>query len=163
MEWDKSILKNRHALLGLEGDLNRVVKGQEFLEKKLDILETHQNEIHNALLSMENEAEQLYREERPLYDDDAMQRDALYERAERISSALCRIGDDLKGAIVDLNDSAAAALPPENSPVGTIIRILNNQLGALSQVDRRCEELAHQVELLSARESSALTGTGIGR
>jgi hypothetical protein len=35
--------------------------GQEHLEKKLDILETHQNEIHNALLSMEGEADQLYR------------------------------------------------------------------------------------------------------
>lgn len=42
-------------LLGCRG------AGQEHLEKKLDILETHQNEIHNALLSMESEADQLYR------------------------------------------------------------------------------------------------------
>lgn len=26
-EWDKYILKNRHSLLSLEGDLGRVVKG----------------------------------------------------------------------------------------------------------------------------------------
>ena len=108
--------------------------GHEFLEKKLDILETHQNEIHNALISMESDADQLYSEERPLYDDEAGQRDALYARAERISAALFKIGDDLKNAISDVNDCAAGSLPPESTPVGSIVRILNNQLAALSQV-----------------------------
>ena len=112
------------------------VPGQEFLEKKLDILETHQNEIHNALLSMEADADQLYREERPLYDDEAAQRDALYARSERISAALFKIGDDLKNAVSDVNECAAGSLPPESTPVGSIVRILNNQLAALSQV--RC-------------------------
>lgn len=34
--------------------------GQEALEKKVGMLETHQKEIHDALLSMENEAARLY-------------------------------------------------------------------------------------------------------
>lgn len=34
--------------------------GQEALEKKVGMLETHQKEIHDALLSMENEASRLY-------------------------------------------------------------------------------------------------------
>ena len=34
--------------------------GQAALEKKVGMLETHQREIHEALLSMENEAARLY-------------------------------------------------------------------------------------------------------
>ena len=35
------------------------------------MLETHQKGIHDALAGMEGEAERLYREERPLLDDDS--------------------------------------------------------------------------------------------
>lgn len=45
--------------------------GQEALEKKLALVETHQKEIHDTLSSMEGEAERLYREERNLLDDDS--------------------------------------------------------------------------------------------
>lgn len=37
----------------------------------LQMLETHQKGIHDALTGMEGEAERLYREERPLLDDDS--------------------------------------------------------------------------------------------
>ena len=70
-QWDSSILSNRRALLELEEELRRVVRGQESLEKKLQMLETHQKGIHDALVGMEGEAERLYREERPLLDDDS--------------------------------------------------------------------------------------------
>jgi nuclear pore complex protein Nup62 len=35
------------------------------------MLETHQRGIHDALVGMEGEAERLYREERPLLDDES--------------------------------------------------------------------------------------------
>lgn len=35
-------------------------KGQETLEKKIALLEAHQKEIHDALVSMENHALRLY-------------------------------------------------------------------------------------------------------
>lgn len=37
LQWDSAILSNRHALLELEEELRRVVKGQESLEKKLQV------------------------------------------------------------------------------------------------------------------------------
>ncbi len=70
-QWDSSILSNRRALLELEEELRRVVRGQESLERKLQMLETHQKGIHDALVGMEGEAERLYKEERPLLDDDS--------------------------------------------------------------------------------------------
>jgi len=40
--WDRHILSNRHALLEVEGELKRVSAGQDALERKLYMLETHQ-------------------------------------------------------------------------------------------------------------------------
>lgn len=40
--WDRQILSNRHALLEVEGELKGVAAGQEALERKLFLLETHQ-------------------------------------------------------------------------------------------------------------------------
>jgi hypothetical protein len=39
---------------------SQAAAGQEALEKKVGMLETHQKEIHDALLSMESEAIRLY-------------------------------------------------------------------------------------------------------
>ena len=40
--WDRQILTNRHSLLEVEGELKGVSAGQEALERKLFLLETHQ-------------------------------------------------------------------------------------------------------------------------
>jgi hypothetical protein len=39
----------------------QVAKGQEALEKKLSMLETHQKEIHSALTSIEGEADRIFK------------------------------------------------------------------------------------------------------
>lgn len=144
-QWDSSILSNRRALLELEEELRKVVKGQEGLEKKLQMLETHQKGIHDALVGMEGEAERLYREERPLLDDDSRERDRLYERAEKVGGLLGHLGEQLKEAIADVNDSTAASLGDAATPLGKAVRILNNQLQALSQVDARIEDLGQRL------------------
>lgn len=144
-QWDAAILSNRRALLELEEELRKVVKGQESLEKKLQMLETHQKGIHDALTGMEGEAERLYREERPLLDDDSRERDRLYERAERVGALLSHLGEQLKEAIADVNDSTAASLGDTATPLGKAVRILNNQLQALTQMDARIDELSGRV------------------
>ena len=102
-EWDRAILGNRHELLGLEEDLRRVLAGQDALERRLQMLQAHQKGVHDALASMESEAERLYREERPMADDESVERDVLYERAERVTGVLTRVGDQLVEAIGDTN------------------------------------------------------------
>ena len=42
-------------------------------------------------------------EEKGLVDEEARERDALYERAERLTSALDTIGDSLRDIIEDVN------------------------------------------------------------
>ena len=46
-------------------------------------------------------------------DEEARQRDALYERAERLASALAAIGDSLREAVADVN---AGKAPSRSSP-----------------------------------------------
>ncbi len=59
--WDREVLRNRHTLLELEEALRKVSLGQESLDMKLSLLETHQKEVHDALLAMEGEADKMFR------------------------------------------------------------------------------------------------------
>lgn len=147
-EWDRHILTNRRALLDLEDELQRVAQGQEALEKKLGLLETHQKEVHDSLVSIESEAARMYQEERPLLDDDSAQRDALYERADRVAAALASSGDELRDLIADVNEGAAAALGAPDTPLAKAVRILNNQLQALTTIEARTGELEARLSQL---------------
>ena len=46
----------------------QVATGQEALEKKLGLLETHQKEVHDSLVSIEAEAGRMYQVQIPLAD-----------------------------------------------------------------------------------------------
>lgn len=104
--WDAAILGNRGALLALEAEVSGVVAGQEGLERRLALLETHQQDIHDCLSGMEGEAEALHRSEASLADDGTRERDRLYERAEALGATLAMLGEQLKEAIADTNSSA---------------------------------------------------------
>ena len=51
------------------------------------------------------------------------ERDRLYERAEAVADLLAHLGDQLKGAISDVNDSTGA-LRPAAAAEGTTVRNL---------------------------------------
>ena len=147
-EWDKAILSNRHGLLALEEDLRRVLAGQDALERRLQMLEAHQKGIHDSLTGMEGEAERLYREERPLADDEAVERDVFYERAEKVTSVLTRLGEQLGEAITDTNEVTSASLGDGSAPLGKLVRVLNNQLNALMQLEAQTEEMSEKLASL---------------
>lgn len=148
--WDRHILSNRHSLLEVEGELKSVAAGQETLERKLFLLETHQKEIHDALSSIEGEAERICNSERNLLDAESLERDHLYARAEAVSSSLLLVGGELESAVASINDLNAASIGDSSSPVGAIVRILNNQLQALTQIDNRVNDLATELERITA-------------
>jgi nuclear pore complex protein Nup62 len=56
-------------------------------------------EIHDALSSIESEAEALLQPEKALMGGDAAERDALYARAMAVSSALLQLGAQLQTAV----------------------------------------------------------------
>lgn len=100
-------------------------------------LQTHPptlQEVHDSLLSIEGEAMRIAGSERALLDSDAQERDRLYERAESVSSALLMLGTQLHSTVGDVNAVSSSTLGDSAGPVASIVRILNNQLQALSQV-----------------------------
>ena len=63
----------------------KAVETQAQLERQLELIETHQQEVDKALLSIEEEVERFYKDEHGLLDDEATStRDAMYEQAEFI-------------------------------------------------------------------------------
>jgi len=146
-KWDQSILENRQALIQLEEELKRVLAGQDALERRLQMVEAHQKGIHEALNGMSSEAERLYKEELGLADDQAVERDALYERTSRLGVTLNQIGEQLGGAIHDVNSVTAASLGDAGS-VSKLVRVLNNQLNALIQLEGKTSEVQQELNKL---------------
>jgi len=87
-------------------------------------------------------------EERGLADEEARERDRLYERADALAAALSALGDDLRAAVANVNGAGAAA--GAATPLAKATRILNNQLQALTVVDERTDALAAKLDALAA-------------
>ncbi|KAL2234054.1 UNVERIFIED_CONTAM: Nuclear pore complex protein NUP62 [Sesamum indicum] len=164
-EWDRRILQNRDILLKLESEVAKVVETQGSLERQLELIETHQDEVDKALQSMEEEAERIYREERGLLldDDAASTRDAMYEQAELIERELEQMTEHIKSIISTLNASHGGELEAADgmTPLDVVVRILNNQLSSLMWIDEKAEEFSARIQKLASEGSAAdreLTG-----
>lgn len=143
--WDAAVLSNRQVLMSVEGELRGVHAKQEGLDRQLCQIETHQKEVHDALSSVEAEAERMFGAERRLMDADAQERDRLYARAQQVASKLAAVADDLSRSVDQVNRMAASSLGDPETPLGAVVRILNGQLQALSQLEARVDELASDV------------------
>ena len=78
-------------------------------------------------------------------DEDA-DRDALYERAEQVSKDLSHMALDLRDCIDNVNARSVASQANASDPLSKIVRILNNQLQALTHVDESAEQVAKKLE-----------------
>ena len=74
----------------------------------------------------------------------------MYERAERVAASLAAMGDQLRDTILDVNASAEASLGDADTPLGKAVRVLNNQLQALTAIDARTDELQSRLRELQA-------------
>ncbi|WCJ22956.1 structural constituent of nuclear pore [Euphorbia peplus] len=158
-EWDKRILHNRDVLLRLEIEVAKVVETQANLERQLELIETHQGEVDKSLLSMEEEAERIYKDERGLLLDDeaASTRDAMYEQAEVIERELEHMTEHIKSVIDNLNASQGGELDTMDrmSPLDMVVRILNNQLSSLMWIDEKAEEFSSRIQKVATQGSAA--------
>ncbi|XP_039166889.1 uncharacterized protein LOC120292665 [Eucalyptus grandis] len=158
-EWDKRILQNRDVLLRLEIEVAKVVETQANLERQLELIETHQQEVDKALQSIEGEAERIYKDEHGLLLDDeaASTRDAMYEQAELIERELEQMTEQIKTVIQTLNSSQGGELDTIDgmTPLDVVVRILNNQLSSLMWVDEKAEEFSSRIQKLARQGSAA--------
>ncbi|CAK9229691.1 unnamed protein product, partial [Sphagnum jensenii] len=149
-EWDRRIITNRNLLIKLESEVAKVVESQHSLERQLELIETHQQEIEKSLESMEDEAERIYRDERPtlVEDEAAATRDMMYEQAEFVERELERMGEKIKETIQNINAAQGGDLEMVEgaSPLDLVVRILNNQLTSLMWIDEKAGELSGRIQ-----------------
>lgn len=162
-EWDKKILQNRDVLLRLEIEVAKVVETQAQLERQLELIETHQQEVDKALLSIEEEAERIYKDERGLLLDDeaASTRDAMYEQAEFIEREMEQMTEQIKSIIQTLNTNQGGELDVMDgmTPLDVIVRILNNQLSSLMWIDEKAQEFNSRIQKLAGQGSTSEHGS----
>lgn len=152
-------MQNRDVLLRLEIEVAKVVETQASLERQLELIETHQQEVDKALQSIEGEAERIYKDEHGLLLDDeaASTRDAMYEQAELIERELEQMTEQIKTVIQTLNSSQGGELDTIDgmTPLDVVVRILNNQLSSLMWVDEKAEEFSSRIQKLARQGSAA--------
>mmetsp|Transcript_12891 Transcript_12891/g.50414 ORF Transcript_12891/g.50414 Transcript_12891/m.50414 type:complete len:202 (-) Transcript_12891:874-1479(-) len=99
-EWDSCIQKNKHILSALQIDLARVTSSQDRLERQLEILQLHQQEVDEALRIMESVAEQLGRTQHPTSESSPQQtrtrHETIFNLAESVSASLSALGSALR-------------------------------------------------------------------
>lgn len=66
----------------------------------------------------------------------------------QVSSALNTLAAELTRSVDQVNDLAAASLGDPATPMGSVVRVLNGQLQALSQLEGRIGELGAQLDVL---------------
>ncbi|KAK2992179.1 hypothetical protein RJ640_001240, partial [Escallonia rubra] len=147
------------ASSSVSSEVAKVVETQSSLERQLELIETHQQEVDKALQSMEEEAEQIYKDERRLLLDDeaASTRDAMYEQAEIIERELEQMTEQIKQIIQTLNANQAGEFEAIDgmTPLDVVVRILNNQLSSLMWIDEKAEEFSSRIQKLASQGSAA--------
>lgn len=156
-EWDKRILQNRDVLLRLEIEVAKVVETQSSLERQLELIDTHQQEVDKALKSMEEEAERIYNDERKsLLDDEAAStRDAMYEQSELVERELEHMTEQIRSIIQSVNANQGGELEAVDgmNPLDVVVRILNNQLSSLMWIDEKAEEFSSRIQKIASQGS----------
>lgn len=72
---------------------------------------------------------------------------------------MCR--NDTRASPQDVNEQVATSLGDQNTPLGKVVRVLNNQLQALMQIDARTRELNSAADAVadSMRKANGSNGT----
>lgn len=63
-----------------------------------------------------------------------------------MASALNAVAGELSYSVDKINELASASLGDPNTPMGSVVRVLNNQLQALGQIEGRIQELDRQID-----------------
>ena len=88
----------------------------------------------------------MLQEEKGSMNQESKDRDKLYERAEQLSNSLVDMREQLNDAVNRVNLAAANNDTDSNQPLSKLVKILNNQLQALTHLDARTGEIAAKVD-----------------
>ncbi len=67
----------------------------------------------------------------------------------QVSNVLAMLASELTRTVDTVNDVAAGSMGDPETPLGAVVRILNNQLQALNQMEGRVDELEGEVAAIA--------------
>lgn len=68
----------------------------------------------------------------------------------QVATALNTVAGELTYSVDKINELASASLGDPNTPMGSVVRVLNNQLQALGQIEGRIQDLDKQIDGVKA-------------
>jgi nuclear pore complex protein Nup62 len=68
----------------------------------------------------------------------------------QVASSLNQVAGELTKNVDKINELASASLGDPNTPMGSVVRVLNNQLQALGQIEGRIQDLDRQIDGVKA-------------
>lgn len=148
--WDKEILANEEAILGLADRVNQVENWEAELEQNLAFIAAQQAELEGLLDLIEKELPAVADAMAPnvmpggtmtrLSPADA-ERDRLFDLASSLQSQLNDLSMNLSEMINDSNHLNAQMSKDEDSKTKQVTQIMNEQIQTLAWVDRQLEDL----------------------
>ena len=171
-DWDKHILAASARQLELSTELRYVQSAQTRAQHELEILEVHQREVHQSLLSMEKSVASMFDARGEQAGGcaggaggntdphgAASTRKAMYAAAEEISRQLVAMGQQLRETIESLNDSRSREADASN-PISAVVAILNNQLSSLVWLDKQATAIEAKLRSYDAGGADGVGGAG---
>ncbi|KAJ6264408.1 hypothetical protein Dda_0554 [Drechslerella dactyloides] len=165
--WDRMLVTNGDKLVELHAETIKATKKQEDITKALDYVVGQQEELAAALELYEKQVDDIFQTQ--IGGPEGMQpadqeREKSYLLAEKLDKQLDIMSKNLGNIITDINNATSTINKTSNTedPLATIVKILNNHLGALQEIDVRSNALQGKIDSARTTREASMSNNGLG-
>ncbi|MCJ1343505.1 FG-nucleoporin nsp1 [Peltigera leucophlebia] len=163
--WDRMLVENSDKIQKLYGSTLEAERATTEVERQLTAVENDQEELAVWLDHYEKEVNQMMSNQ--VGQGDSLQgpdqeRDRTYKLAEKLSGRLEEMGKDLSTMIIEINHASSdlSKNSKADDPLSQVVRVLNNHLTQLQQIDQGAAAL--QAKVTAAQKAGNSTGPSNG-
>lgn len=161
------LVVNGDKLVELHTETLKATKKQEDINKALDYVVGQQEELAAALELYEKQVDDIFQTQ--IGGPEGMQpadqeREKSYLLAEKLDKQLDIMSKGLGNIITDINNATSTINKTSGAedPLATIVKILNNHLGALQEIDVRSNTLQGKIDAARTTRDASMSNNGLG-
>lgn len=107
--WDMTLRETQSELFSLADDVQKLVLGQQDLERSMKSIEGEQSQLDNTLDQLEEQAEKLMQEQRGQVPEEGdVEREQAYHIAQTVDMQLAGMVETLKSLVDQVNSSSSS-------------------------------------------------------
>ncbi|KAI4207052.1 MAG: hypothetical protein LQ346_000770 [Caloplaca aetnensis] len=145
--WDQMLVENSEKIQKLYGSTLEAERATAEVERQITAVENDQDELESWLDRYEEKVDQMIANAGDSLHGPDLERERTYQLAEKLSTRLDEMGRDLGNMIEEINDASSSlyknARPDD--PLSQVVRVLNNHLSQLQQIDQGASTLQSKV------------------